>query len=219
MTTIYHYDSVTHEYLSQTEASLDPLDQLPLIPAYATDVSVITPSPGNVAVFDGTIWIDTEDHRGTIYDTTTKSDSEHADLGALPVDQTDLVPSVNDIWDGSAWVQDLDLTKTAQKRVIRTAFNNEIGLGLTTNAIKMDANHLDISLLQTGYDFAIGLSETSMDIRDFNDVVNAGVPIATVLSMLSDLKSHFRTTLAKKWDLQSQIDAASTISAVESIVW
>jgi len=113
---IFNYDQLTGEYLSTTVADLDPLDQLPLIPAYATDVTTITPTAGSVATFNGTVWSEIEDHRGaTVYDTTSKEESTITDLGVIPADKTEIVPDVYTTWDGSAWVVDLPAAKTAEQ--------------------------------------------------------------------------------------------------------
>jgi len=111
---IHNYDQVTTEFLSTVVADLDPLDSLPLIPAYATDVTVITPSAGNVAIFNGTTWSEIEDNRGTVvYDTTTQEQSTIEDLGVIPVDKTELVPTEYTTWNGSAWIVDLVAAKAA----------------------------------------------------------------------------------------------------------
>lgn len=113
---IFNYDQITGEYLSTAVADLDPLDNLPLIPAYATDVTVITPTAGSVATFNGTVWSEIEDHRGaTVYDTTTKEESTISELGVIPADKTEIAPDEYTTWNGSAWVVDLPTAKTSEK--------------------------------------------------------------------------------------------------------
>ncbi|MBL4754784.1 MAG: hypothetical protein JKY52_14465 [Flavobacteriales bacterium] len=64
MTTIYHYQSDTGEYISSGVANKDPIDKLDLIPANATTLTPSTPSSNQAVVFNGVEWLLVADHRG-----------------------------------------------------------------------------------------------------------------------------------------------------------
>jgi len=112
-------------------------------------------------------------------------------------------------------------TKDLKQTELKQDWIAEILLGFTcvVNSLKMDVAQLDINLLQSGYDFAVELSEITMNIRDYDNVVAQNVAIADVATMLTELKSHYRIQLDKKWDLQGQVDAATDIATVDAISW
>lgn len=68
MAIIYNYDGKTGEYLHASEAHIDPLDQVPMLPANATfDAPPDTVAEGNVLVFIGGAWAEVVDMRGQPY--------------------------------------------------------------------------------------------------------------------------------------------------------
>lgn len=67
MTTIYNYHPDSGEYLSQSEAGLDPLERKPLIPAFATNEEPPATDDNEVAVFKRKAWSVLADYRGTQY--------------------------------------------------------------------------------------------------------------------------------------------------------
>lgn len=107
---IFHFDSVTNEFLSESTANLDPKEGQPMIPGNATSVAAPTVTANQVAVFNGTTWTTEEDHRGSVqYSTTDTQLVEITDIGVLPADVTTLVPVEFDAWTGSAWAKDNNL--------------------------------------------------------------------------------------------------------------
>lgn len=108
---IYHYDPLTFEFLSVSQAVADPLeDDRFLIPAFATSVAVtLSDEPGFTICFNSDIgvWEHVEDHRGkTIYSTSTKEESVVDFLGCIPVGFSLVKPSEFDLWVDGAWVED-----------------------------------------------------------------------------------------------------------------
>jgi len=116
---------------------------------------------------------------------------------------------------------DLASYRIENKARIKTDFESEIALGYIcpVNSIKMDTTQSDIDLLQGGYDLASSLSETTMDIRDYSNVVQTGITLANINSMIVELKTNYRTQLTKKWTLQSSIDIATDKNSIDIIVW
>lgn len=73
---IYNYDGVTKEYIGESAADPDPLQQGEwLIPANATSVSPPPSVPKCVAIFDISLeqWSYVPDYRGTIVEANDKS--------------------------------------------------------------------------------------------------------------------------------------------------
>jgi len=106
---VYHYDRLTGELCGQSTADLDPLEGKPLIPSHATTKKSPAKKADYVCVFDvlKSAWTQVSDNRGTVYDTTTKAEKTHTDLGPLPANRTKLKPASQDeSWSGSAWVFD-----------------------------------------------------------------------------------------------------------------
>lgn len=113
---IYNYHPLTKEFLSEGIADADPLVEGNwLIPAHATTVPVPEIQSGHVPVFDGSQWLQAEDHRGVkIYDIATAQRSEIKDLGELPDGVTTIAPDVEfPKWNGKKWVTDKAAKKAA----------------------------------------------------------------------------------------------------------
>ncbi|WP_417702310.1 hypothetical protein [Pseudophaeobacter sp.] len=84
MPKIYHFSPVTAEFLGETGAALDPIDQLPLVPANATVAEPPAPQEGYASRFTGNAWELVEDHRGRQIWGADGSSFIVDELGALP---------------------------------------------------------------------------------------------------------------------------------------
>ncbi|RME58184.1 hypothetical protein D6779_07075 [Candidatus Parcubacteria bacterium] len=83
----------------------------------------------------------------------------------------------------------------------------------------MNARLEDILKLKAGYDLAVKLNQTTMDIRDFNNATHTAVPIADVDVMIIELGTNYQTLWAKKNTLLDQVSKATSLAAVKKIVW
>lgn len=215
---IFNYHPITNEYLSTEVAELDPLEGQPLIPAHATSVTVISVSAGNVPVFNGTTWDEVEDNRGTVYDTSTGIAEEFTQLGTLTAGLTTLVHTEYSSWDGNSWVEDLSAIRTNQKSIITNSFNTALSVGFTTTStIKMDATYDDVMRLDAGVRLAEALSQTNMDIRDFDNVTH-NVSTTAAKTMVNEIGTNYQTILQQKWTKCDEIDLASTRANIELVV-
>ena len=103
---------------------------------------------------------------------------------------------------------------------IKQAFSNALQQGyLCSNLIKMDATMEAISMLNSGYTLASKAGATTMDIRDYNNVVHSGIALSDIQTMLLELGNNFQTQLQKKWDLEAQTNNATTQEDLDAIVW
>lgn len=89
MITIYNYSSVTGEYLDSSIADESPLEpNVPLLPAYSTEIAPPTAPEHKAAVFKDGGWSLEDDYRGTVYWLPDYSQHVQRDLGPLPPDAT-----------------------------------------------------------------------------------------------------------------------------------
>lgn len=81
---VYGYSKKTGEYIGQEEVMLDPIDNLPMVPA-ACSIDAPPEEEGSVAVFEDGHWVLKEDHRGQVfYNQTTGEPLEISELGPIP---------------------------------------------------------------------------------------------------------------------------------------
>jgi len=90
---------------------------------------------------------------------------------------------------------------------------------ITSKGIKMDATIQAIITLNSGHTVAVASGTTTMDIRDYDNVVHTGVAIADVQTMLVELGSNYQVQLNKKWTLEAQVKACTTQADLDKIVW
>lgn len=110
---IYCAHPVTLEYIGQSSADADPLEEGNwLIPAHAYPDAPPAIAPGQAAQrsADGATWLLVADHRGTVYSTATGAGQPHTELGELPPGLTSQPrPSPDHSWSGTGWVLDAEL--------------------------------------------------------------------------------------------------------------
>ena len=103
---IYHYDDAG-TFHGAGEAQMSPLEPgVPLIPRNATLEQPPPPGMGEVAVFDGNVWVLVEDHRGeTVYSKADGNEVQIAGPGPIPAEYTtEPRPSIHHVWENGAWV-------------------------------------------------------------------------------------------------------------------
>jgi len=112
----------------------------------------------------------------------------------------------------------LQQTKIAE---IKASFNNSLKQGYIcpTSGIKMDATIDKIGTLNSGYTLANVSGVTTMDIRDYDNIVHNGIAIGDVQTMLLELGQNYQAQLAKKWQLEEQVKNATTQAELDAIVW
>jgi len=109
---VYHYDSVTGEYLG---ASNESISEGVSIPGSTTLIAPGKSLAGRVRVFELGKWTLHEDHRGqTYYSTHDQHTIVMTEIGPPPPGYVALAPaSPFDVWDGSTWVLDKDAEQKA----------------------------------------------------------------------------------------------------------
>jgi len=113
-------------------------------------------------------------------------------------------------------------TELQAKKVneIKSAFTNSLANGYTcSNNITMDADITSVNTLKSGYDLATIIGQTTMDIRDYNNIVHTNILISDVFTMITELGVNINTQLVKKWTLEDQINLAITQAELDLIVF
>jgi len=127
------------------------------------------------------------------------------------------------VWNSTsnAWELPLATAKGQQKGLIKAAFENAVAQGFAcpSTGIKMDCDRLGILQFDGGVRYEQKTGGTSLDIRDFNNVTHTAVAIADADTMVAELTAHYQSLLGKKWSLEAQIDAATTVADVQALVW
>ncbi len=93
MNTLYHYDPANGAFLRESGARLDPIDHMPMVPAYATLVPPPQTTAHQVAIWDGGAWHIEDDYRGTEYWLPDGTHAVITEIGiAPPPDAMDAPP-------------------------------------------------------------------------------------------------------------------------------
>jgi len=92
-------------------------------------------------------------------------------------------------------------------------------LGEIKKAFNMDATIEKIGVLNSGYTLASTAGATTMDIRDYNNVVHSGIAIGDVKTILLELGQNYQVQLSKKWSLEERVKSAATQVDLDAIIW
>ncbi|WP_294962034.1 hypothetical protein [Sulfurimonas sp.] len=169
---IYNYDKKTQEFLSQTNASANPLEKGKyLIPSNATIEKIIASKDGFTICFNIELnkWEHVEDNRGkTAYSTLNKQALEINYLGAIKEGFTLLKPKEFDKWDGLIWTENLVLKK--EKELEKTKQNKNLLISKSTSEVhtilydtdekSMDRMNRIVSLANAEYNYRVSVGET-----------------------------------------------------------
>ncbi|MDN6909568.1 hypothetical protein EXW21_16435, partial [Enterococcus faecium] len=99
---VYNYSADTGEFIGEGDAFIPAGTGLP---AYCTDITPPTRTPGFASVFGGVHWSVMEDHRNkNAYNIINQNEISIYELGKVPDGFTLLKPdSKFDEWNGNAW--------------------------------------------------------------------------------------------------------------------
>jgi len=220
---VYHYQRNTKEFIGQSTAERDPLKKQPLIPAFSTPVKAPKAPVGKVAVFDSVngTWSLLEDHRGTLYNTSTGEAVQFDKIGPIPVGLTADKPGKFDTWDAatSAWVLDITQVKNARVAQIKIEYDTALSSGTSFNG----------ALFQTDDKSITALSETLTALANgwalpgqfaWIDAANKPHPAdsAFLQGLASALADHKAALFARLQTAKTAISSATTEAAINNVV-
>jgi len=227
-TTIYHFDAVTNEYIGSDIADLDPIENKPIIPAYATLITIPSSIPtGSMAMFDikTDTWTIVEDHRGKIYDTTTGAESMFDKLGALPAGKVDVAPpDAMSKWDStlSNWVADLGKHQSSATTTINVAYQTSLHVNIKVPSLKaafqadaQSRTKIDacINRLNNGWVPPVGAGM-------WYDATNGTHPInlTTMNTIANDIATRDANLFVRLQKAKAAIRSATTVSQVQAVI-
>jgi len=108
--------------------------------------------------------------------------------------------------------------RSDKKEAFGVDFNADSKLGFTTNDIKMNSDLTDVLRFDGGVRLSENLGNTHMEIRDFDNVVHI-VTITEAKNMVDELGANYQMLLSSKWAKSSELDEATTVTAVSAISW
>lgn len=231
---INFFDPETRIFTHQQEGMPDPRNEGEFLTiAFSTSDPLPTLPEGHVAVRSGTdpqgdSWVVTEDRRGQIFNTTTKEESSHTELGPLPAGFTHLVPGDFDEFNGNEWVYSTQLEIAAVLPVviseINTACKAAIEGGFVSNALGQDYTY-DSQLedqVNIGGNVQMGIDVLHKRIDSNGDAEYVVHTAAEMRQVGEALVAHKLTQLTKAALLKGQAKAAAEaidLAALQAITW
>ena len=219
MITVYKYDE-NGLYTGAEHCYPSPLEPGQYITP--TNSTTVPPDiqPNSIPKLINAVWINIPDYIGqTWYDQSTAEPVEIKTLGMPAANLAPTIPIVNA----------LDKAKLDQCQLISTAAQSSIISGISSTALgspfiypsgQIDQLNLMASVVDSLYpglpvDWNTPFKCTSSTgVKDF--VSHSATQIQQVGS---DVKQHIQESLQKSATLQAQINAETTIQAVQSVIW
>lgn len=236
---IHHYHSVTKEYLSSTEARLDPIDQQPVIPANATDKPVPATNANEAAIFQDDDWVVVPDYRGEVYyNKTTQEQITVTEINVSPdPNWTDIAPTDPDeIWAVDHWQVPHGIMIERKCEEMESACKAECGQGLVSNVLGTDhyygsrtsPHHDQLNMIAMFNKARLhenddpawpGAELTCSEDGGFSFVrkVHTAAQIIAVAEDIQEMVSNAQNKLLN--NIYPAIDAAADQAALDLIVW
>jgi hypothetical protein len=213
--TVYLFDELTGEYRGTYEAHESPLEPGNYIaPVHSTEVAPPVLTTNQVAVFSGGIWTAVPDFRGqTWFDQTSGSPIKILLLGQPASNFAATLPAALQLAQAKAvQVAIIEAARDAARFANVTAT-----VGGVSHQWQADSNSVDL------LNGAISLAQAGLPLpsawRSFD---NANVPISAIADLLAiagAIAAQTQSAYAKSWTLKAQIVSATTVAAVQAVIW
>ena len=227
---IYNYNSMSGEYISQTDAVESPEEEGKfLIPAGATTVSPPTITANKAAVWNGEGWDLVADYRGQAFYSTEDGQPIALNLGDEP-DEATAIPKTdsNAVWTGTKW--QIPIAVLIERK--RTEITNERNEKITSTTVlfkghdfdadRVTQNNLSNTLMaiNAGIYTEASISWRTADDQDI-ELTTAELPALGALML-----NAMHTLYGISWALKDQLppislmeDYDEAIEALEALVW
>ncbi len=186
--------------------------------------------PGTWPVAINSLWVNVEDHRGTIYDTATGNPSDHADLGLLPSGFTYIPkPSPLHSWGGADWILDAvkvrsaktsDLSQACEAQIISGVDCAALGSLHTYPSTRNDQNFLSARFAKAQALGAAG-EPYSFKCRDAAGIWSrVDHTAAQIIAVGLAVDAHITESLNHLDNCLADLAAAGDdLAAIEAVVW
>ena len=232
---VYCYHPETKEFTMELDCEPSP-DGRYLKPDYCTVDSPLAKAEYQTNIFTSTGWTLVPDYRRTpLYNKTTKEVLLIKTLGTdCPSTHTPVAPPSSDsfvVWNNTfkKWAEDdsikLDNSRNAQKIKIGESFIalfNEGFLSPTLNAmvdVRRDANHNDLQNYQSLYTFMVANNITTTMIKLTDNSMAGPITQSQLNILIIEIMGYGLGAYQRKWTLEAQIEACTTIEQVQAITW
>lgn len=124
-TTVFFFDETTGEFSHAAERTIKAGMG---VPRGSTELAPMKWTDGFKPVFDGSVWVLVQDHRGkTLFNKLTKQPARMGSLGPIPDGYTDQVPGHEfDKWTESGWVLDQEALDEAIRQHSQQRIDSEM---------------------------------------------------------------------------------------------
>lgn len=230
MKTVHLFDPITRAYLHSYDAQESPLEPGEYIVPDNSLGSTPDFQSGTWPLEQNGVWINTPDHRGTVWDTQTGHSVAWSELGALPAHLSAIAkPDDHSVWEGNQWAPNLNSLRAAKLTVLKSACASAILAGKQCNAL--GSNHVypttkdDQAFLTARYSKAVALGAAGAPYKfmcaDQNGVwARRDHTAEQIIAVALAVESHITSTLDHlDTKLADVIAAGDDVAAIEAVVW
>jgi hypothetical protein len=133
-------------------------------------------------------------------------------------------PNIKSTWNGTAWVTDLDVLKTAKVTEITKAFLNTFKIGMSSSTlgvlvdVRRSGNDNDLQNYESLYDYMVSSATNNTQLKVYdNSFVNCTVE--QLKNLITEIKAYAVSVYQKKFTLLSATESATNETEINTITW
>ncbi len=129
-------------------------------------------------------------------------------------------PGPHHEWNGTGWDVPLPVAKELKTAAIKAAFEAYVADGFEAHlGFRVDMAFMDALMWEKGVALSEANGKAKMTVRAFDNSTHPDVSLADCKRISQDQQQAFADAIQKKWSLQSQVQAATTLAEVEAVTW
>ena len=206
---VYSFNPETFEFTGVTTAEESPLEKgVFLIPANATDVEpTVSAEQNEVLVFENGAWVTKPDYRGYEY--------WDADANHFKIEDIGVEPPVGHLTERPVVLEE---EKEKKRDEVRMAFFYEHDTPVSDGVIQWHGGFDSALKLDGALRMAQNAGLTEVTFFDVSNTAHT-LTVEEANQVIGLVSNKYQTDLAKKHALLNQINNATTLEEVQSIVW
>lgn len=210
----YLFDATTGEFNGVYDAQESPLEPgVYIAPTHSTDIAPPTPGVNQVAIFAAGAWTLQPDYRGQIWYDAQGNGVEITAIGTPPNTLTSTLPAAILLANARAMqVAIIEAARDAARYANATAL-----VGGVPHVWQADQKSVEL------LNGAITLAQSGLPLppswRSFDNVDVPITMLADLLAIAGAIAVQTQAAYSKSWTLKAQIAAATTVTAVQSVMW